>query len=396
MTDRGAGEKRLRPRRPRRGILEELQHSDSGRPDYEGGTEYSSDTEYSVGTDYEDVDYPAEPVDDELEDEVAEARNIWWVILIIGVGATLLFLLVLLIVRLTQGHTSGGHHQASSPAASPASTVLAYLAALGQGNARAALAVSAPPPSTTFLTDAIVGQQQQLARINNIRVRTTDSSGSTATVAANYTFGTQQVSKDIFLTNSHGAWRVDPAVITYNLPELATTPRPTLFGQPISGTTLYLFPGRTQFGSADRNFAVTDRNGADWPVAPTTTTADAHLDTTLSPQGRSAVTAAVSRRLAQCQASTVLEPGGCPQREFDVMAVDGTARWQLASRVLTFDMRLDAHTPTTIHVQGDSRWTVAYQARQVDGTIATKHDDVSAFVDGTVDLNASVPSLDLT
>jgi hypothetical protein len=376
MTDRRAPGRKSDPNR--RGILDELDDTDS------------------VSTDYQDSEYPVEPEDD-LEDEEAEARNIWWVILIIGVVATLLFLLVLLVVRLAQGHSGGGQHQASPPtSASPASTVLAYLAALGRGNARAALAVSASPPSTMFLTDAIVGQQQQLARINNVQVRTIDSAGSTATVAASYTFGVQHVSKNIFLTSSHGAWRVDPAVITYNLPELATTPRPTLFGQPVTGTTIYLFPGPTQFGSANPDFGVSDRNGANWPVAPTTTTAYAHLDTTLSAQGRSRVTAAVSRRLAECQASTALEPGGCPQREFDVMAVDGTARWQVASRILTLDMRLDAVTPTTIHVQGDSRWNIAFQARQFDGTVGTKHDDVSAFLDGTVDLNAAVPTLNLS
>jgi hypothetical protein len=376
MTDRRAPGRRQDPNR--RGILDELDDTDS------------------VSTGYQDSEYLVES-DDDLEDEEAEARNIWWVILIIGVVATLLFLLVLLVVRLAQGHSGGGQHQASPPpSASPASTVLAYLAALGRGNARAALAVSASPPSTMFLTDAIVGQQQQLARINNVQVRTIDSAGSTATVAASYTFGVQHVSKNIFLTSSHGAWRVDPAVITYNLPELATTPRPTLFGQPVTGTTIYLFPGPTQFGSANADFGVSDRNGANWPVAPTTTTAYAHLDTTLSAQGRSRVTAAVSRRLAECQASTALEPGGCPQREFDVMAVDGTARWQVASRVLTLDMRLDAVTPTTIHVQGDSRWNIVFQARQFDGTVGTKHDDVSAFLDGTVDLNAAVPTLNLS
>ena len=78
------------------------------------------------------------------------------------------------------------------------------------------------------------------------------------------------------------------------------------------------------------------------------------------------------------------------------MAVGGSARWQLASRVLTLDMRLDTLTPTTIHVQGDSRWTCTYQARQFDGTVATKHDDVSAFLDGTVNLNSATPSLNLS
>jgi hypothetical protein len=377
MTDPSAPGQQPRPLRRANGLLDELDGSDS------------------VSRDYEDVQYGVEP-EGELEDEVAEARNIWFMVLIIGVAATLLFLLVLLLVRLAEGHSSGGHKTAPPASASPATAVLTYLAALSRGDAPAALAVSAPPPSTRFLTDAIVADQQQLARINNIAVRTVDSSGNTATVSATYTFGTQHVSKDIFLTNSHGAWRVDPAVITYNLPELATTPRPTLFGQPISGTTLYVFPGPTQFGSADPNFSVMDRNGANWPVAPTTTTAAAHLDTTLSAQGRATATAAISQRLAQCQASSALEPGGCPQREFDVMAVAGSAQWQLASRLVSLDMRLDATTPTTVHVQGDSRWNVAYQARQVDGTVATKHDTVSAFIDGTVDLRSSAPTFNLS
>jgi len=168
----------------------------------------------------------------------------------------------------------------------------------------------------------------------------------------------------------------------------------TLFGKPVTDDTIYVFPGPLQFGTSNSNLTVKDSNGDKYfSTAPGDFTGP-YLTVDLSSTGKKAALDAVSAKVQECAKARSLEPVGCPQRMFDFDVVAGTTTWRITSNlqsVLKAD-NLSPSTPLTISVSGNVKWSVRYKVDFGDRAFY-KSDTTTSFVNGTVDLSKSPPTV---
>jgi hypothetical protein len=281
----------------------------------------------------------------------------------------------------------------SSEGPGPGATVKDYLAALADGNAAKALALGPTPPSRAFLTDDILDKQQSEARIRDVTVGDADGYGNDASVPVTYNFGSKSVDTDFSLRKTGGRWRLTATTVSIDVGDLPSVPGVTLFGKPVTESTIQVFPGPLQFASADPDFAVTDESAGDFATSPDDF-ADANLDTELSSAGKQKVDAAVRAFLATCARADTLEPDGCPQSAFapgDV--VRGSVSWKLTGDPKPVNYQLDSERPTLVDVSGQVEFSVTYRYKDWDDSLHSGHDTTSGYIDGNVDLSAGTPVL---
>lgn len=277
------------------------------------------------------------------------------------------------------------------PGATAESAVQTYLDALAAGNAKKALSVTRTPPSTDLLTDAILKQQQGIAKISAITVHKPDNDlGDYAQVKATYKFGNRNADVDFTVRKSDGDWAIENGAIPLSLDYLHV-PQPTLFGVDISeDTKIYVFPGPLVWGSKNPNIAVTDTDPKDFALGPDSG-AYPQLQAGLSDQGKTAVSTALNAYLDNCaastQASASTDKPGCGQHLYD-SAVPGSVRWTKPTDLSTVTYRLDYQTPTTVDVDGSLQWTATFTPTDGSDNTGTG----SQYLDGTVDLTAASPT----
>jgi len=138
------------------------------------------------------------------------------------------------------------------------------LTALSQGDAATALKAGPTPESTTFLTDAILAKQQALAKITDIQVadhaefavegnenapETGPNVRGHYVVQVWYKFGGEDVYSVVDVVKIDGRWQL-PEVANHFSSDLAGD-GVTLFGLPLTGERVYVFPGPLDFEVPD-------------------------------------------------------------------------------------------------------------------------------------------------
>ncbi|MGV9712017.1 hypothetical protein ACWDTI_15300 [Gordonia sp. NPDC003424] len=299
-----------------------------------------------------------------------------------GVAAVLvLALVVILIVVTTRDKGPGG---------SPQAAVQTYLDGLAAGDAKKALSVIRTPASATFLTDGVLKQQQNIAKITGINVREPDNNlGEYATVKATYVFGDRNADVDFTVKKSDGSWVIDNGAIAVDVENLRA-PDPTLFGTDIGKETkVYVFPGPLVWGSKNANVEVTDKQAKDFPLGPTSS-AYVSLDVGLSDKGKAAVSDAMNAYFDNCAGSTQprasTDRPGCGQ-SIIYPATPGSVRWTKPTDLSNLDYRLDYEDSSKVTIYGTVQWSATFVPTYGSTNTATDTD----FVSGQVDLGTSTP-----
>ena len=143
---------------------------------------------------------PAQPYGATGQPPPPPAKKKTWLIVLVGVLVIVLavFGVYWFALRDKGGSGTGGGETPtpSGPTATPDEAVQGYLKALAAGDAAAALAFAATPPTnTTFLTDAVLAASLAIAPITNITVTPSDTpSPAEAHIAASYNIGATGVS----------------------------------------------------------------------------------------------------------------------------------------------------------------------------------------------------------
>jgi uncharacterized membrane protein YqgA involved in biofilm formation len=229
------------------------------------------------------------------------------VVVLLGVGAAV-------VVRI-----------ASTTVFGPGPAAVAYLEAVGRGDATAARAMFAEPPAASgLLTDAVL-KSPGVVRPVGVTEKSTEVTDDSATVTLDYTVAEAKQSLTVRLTPVAGesrygvfdVWKIAsaPAQVDAGYEE----PLPvTVAGVAVEpGADLAAFPGRYPIAVADPTgmYAAT-RTELLVAGAPV----EAAAATNLSAQGRTAVQKAVDASLDECARSTAPSNYGCPFDLYDVPA----------------------------------------------------------------------------
>ncbi|MHA3701642.1 Rv0361 family membrane protein [Jatrophihabitans sp. YIM 134969] len=305
--------------------------------------------------------------------------------LVIGLIAGGLVVVIALVIGLVAILAGGG--------GKPSETVQAYLQALSDGDAAKALEQGEKPPDTTFATSDALKAQQEIAKITDIDVSEGYSGSRSARVSATYKFGDKQADESFTLTKIGGKWKLDDVVYPIDLTGLDDVPGLTLMGIDAGDKNkAYVFPGPLVWGSSNEYLSVTESEPDDFTLSPADGSFSfSTLETGLSDAGEKAVAEAVTTFIDDCAKEKSLTPEGCPQREYDYEAVDGTATWKAPGDLSALEYRTSSPV-TEVYVSGTLTWSVSYTAEDYDGKRTTKTaNNVDGSLYGTVDLTQDPP-----
>lgn len=315
------------------------------------------------------------------------------VVVLVAAGAMAVAVAIVVAVAFAerQGRQSGG---------TAGDAVKSYLEALSRGDAKAALSYGIDQPATSlFLTGEILKRQVAQWPIRNIKILHDNSSSpgaalSMAHVHVAASFGDQTSDAILDLMMDHNRWKLAAAAIKFT-PGLgssmgnAAAKTVTLFGTPISDTTVYVFPGWIDIGSTSPYLTATvpplllDQltMAAPYWVHPTFVLADT---------GRDAVRAQLASTMANCQKSNMLAPVDCPVHLDPHGLAEGTAEWGNADLTTVKFDKLDAYRMTQ-EFSGQVRVPVTVKT----SSGATTQEQVSGFLSGVADLATTPPTLTL-
>ncbi|WP_322861234.1 hypothetical protein U8D42_06400 [Mycobacterium europaeum] len=276
--------------------------------------------------------------------------------------------------------------------------VKSYLGALARGDAGTALSYGTDQPATTkFLTDDILHKQLAQWPIRDIKILHDNSSAPDAALSMAHvhvvaTFGDQTSDAVLHLRLDHSRWKLGSAAIKF-APGLgasmgnAAAKTVTLFGNPISDATVYVFPGWVDIGTTNPYLTVTipplllDQLT---PAAPYWV----HPNFAVSEKGRNAVETQVAAAMANCQKSNLLAPPNCPVHLEPGGLAEGTVSW---GRADLRGVKLDDLDPYHLTETFSGEISVPVSVQTSGGT--TKLQRVVRFVAGTADMATSPPTL---
>jgi hypothetical protein len=278
----------------------------------------------------------------------------------------------------------------SKSSAKPDQTVQDYLAALASGDAAGALQTGVAPPSTTFLTNDILKQQQAKAKIDKVSIQGVQTHGDNARVAVNYTFAGKSVNDEVNLQKSNGKWVLQNTTVKLDLSKTRKdVPGLTVFGKSVTDDTIYVFPGPVQYGSSNPDLTVKDTSAGYFDTSPGESTGS-YLNTDLSAAGRKKTLDAVAASLKTCAQSHELQPKGCPQSTYEYGFVPGSATWQITSNVQTLKVdTLSSDSPLQSSVYGPIKWLIRYRAKDFDNKVKSGSENVTSYVSAKVDIGTS-------
>lgn len=130
----------------------------------------------------------------------------------------------------------------------PEGTVRGYFDALARGDAPAALAFGDTPQGPhDLLTSAVLEQQQRIAPIGGVSIRSVRRTGGTASVEVAYTLAyssdPQQVTDTVAVQQADGAWKLAQNAVATQLQVVQAPQRASILGTAIPDGTALLFPG---------------------------------------------------------------------------------------------------------------------------------------------------------
>ncbi|PBJ31705.1 DUF4878 domain-containing protein [Mycobacterium avium subsp. hominissuis] len=182
-------------------------------------------------------------------------------VLLATAGVMLVAVAVVVVITLAGGEANRGGGSAGD-------VVKSYLEALARGDAKTALSYGIDQPATKeFLTSDILKKQVAQWPIRNIKILHDNSAAPGAALSMAHvhvvaTFGDQTSDATMDLWMDHNRWKLASAAIKFTLGlgavmgnAAATTV--TLFGKPISDSTVYVFPGWIDIGTTNPCITVT-------------------------------------------------------------------------------------------------------------------------------------------
>ncbi len=273
-----------------------------------------------------------------------------------------------------------------------------YLEALARGDAGTALSYGIDPPATTeFLTGDILKKQVAQWPIRNIRILHDNSAAPGAALSMAHvhvvaTFGDQTSDAILDLRMNHNRWKLDSAAIKFT-PGLgasmgnAAAKTVTLFGKPISDSTVYVFPGWVDIGTTNPYMTVTVP-----PLLLDQLTMAApfwvHPNFAVSDKGRDAVSAQLATAMANCQKSNLLAPPGCLAHLDPYGLAEGTVVWGTTDLSA---VKLDNFDSYRLTQTFSGQIRVPVTVKTSGG--ATKQENATEFLSGTADMAKIPPEL---
>jgi hypothetical protein len=195
----------------------------------------------------------------------------------------------------------------------PAGAVRGYFAALARGDAPAALAFGdIPAGPRDYLTRAVLHEQQRLAPMRDVHVTGTSRTGDKATVAVSYRLqfgaGTQQFSDEVDVQRRHDTWHLTSVAVSTQLQLAQAEDRARILDTTVPTGPVLLFPGAVPISF--------DTPYLQLSAATSSVQLDGSGQTPLiveaSPQGRSAVLAALRTLFIPCLAGSPSADPRCP------------------------------------------------------------------------------------
>jgi hypothetical protein len=280
----------------------------------------------------------------------------------------------------------------------PEAVISEYLNDLAAGRADAALALGEPPASKTFLTAAILKQQQKQAKISNVKSLGTeygnDGTHDRSRVHVTYRFGSQNADEYYTMTKTDGKWVLDRTTLSLSTSGYSDIPGLELYGVPLKGQQkIDVFPGPLKFSTSNPNLAVTNKSAA-FATSPSDY-AYPDLSTDLSSKGKQAVEKAVADAMQECAKSHSLAPENCPNHEFGSsgLPVQDSADWTAPTDYSGLTYRPGYDNPAEVRVSGEVVFKVSYKSKDfLSEKETTQTDEVRGILFGTVDLSTSPPT----
>lgn len=195
----------------------------------------------------------------------------------------------------------------ATPKASDA--VVAYLRALGAGDATTALSLAASAPSgdTTFLTNGVLAKATA-GKLSDVSVGEVSDPNAT-TVAASYTLAGKPVSASFEVTRVGDQFRLGRIAATVDLSRLQQPLAPvSLAGTSAPSAVVALFPGVYPVASTNRNLSY---GSAKITVADLDSQTPGGAKVSISSAGKSAIVKAVKSKYSWCLKQNSLKPSGC-------------------------------------------------------------------------------------
>jgi len=187
----------------------------------------------------------------------------------------------------------------------PGHAVRSYFRALADGDAPRALAWGTVPDGPhTLLTSTVLAEQQRIAPIRHVTVRSITRAGSRATVHVSYDLefpGHEfPVAGAVQVADGDDGWRLASAAVPTQLVLASAGQRARVLTGPIPTGTVLLFPGAAPI-SFDSPYLQLDPDRA---VVGFGAEPETDVSVQVSPAGRTAVGKAVDAKLAACFRST--------------------------------------------------------------------------------------------
>lgn len=286
-------------------------------------------------------------------------------------------------------------------AGSAADAVKGYLEALARGDANGALAYSNDQPaSKDFVTEDILKKQIAKWPITNIRILNDESTPlnsvtgfSRVHVAVN--FGDKSSDTTLTAKMQDGRWGLSHATVKLDTTagvgsqELPNTL--TMFGKPLNGKTVYVFPGFLDVASSNTNVAVTTKPILLDGLATGGTSAYLAATYEVSDAAKTAILNGVKAVTDTCTNSRQHRPPS-PCNVVAIGMEDGTVNWPAAdfSRI-KIASSLDPYGGLTTTVMGQADF---------NGVTGLGHDgqprppeNYTMYIYGNVDLKTSPPTV---
>ncbi len=248
-------------------------------------------------------------------------------------------------------------------AGTAADAVKGYLEALSRGDAAAALTFSNDQPaSKDFLTDDILKKQIAKWPITNIRILNDDTSPlntvtgfSRVHVAVN--FGDKSSDTTLSVKKQDGRWGLSHATVKLDTTsgvgnqELPNTL--TMFGKPLNGSTVYVFPGFLDVGSSNTNVAVTTKPILLDGLATGGTSAYLAASYEVTDAAKTAILNGVKAVTDTCTNSHLRSPAS-PCNVVAVGMEDGSVNWPTADLSRVKVASLDSYQGLKVTVMGQA------------------------------------------
>ena len=215
-------------------------------------------------------------------------------------------------ISATSGQTQPGPSTSNQPSvATPKASdaVVAYLRALGAGDATTALSLAASAPSgdTTFLTNGVLAKATA-GKLSDVSVGEVADPNATS-VSATYTLAGKPVSASFEVTRVGDQFRLSQVAASVDLSRLQQPLAPvSLAGTPAKAAAVALFPGVYAVASTNRNLSY---GSAKVTVADLDSQTPGAGKVSISSAGKSAIVKAVKSKYSWCLKQNSLRPSGC-------------------------------------------------------------------------------------